>query len=146
MRFSGTFSGKITNHRTGEILCWEKHNMVVQAGFDWVAQLLSNQTTRPGALSHIAFGTGTATTTSDMTALDNEVYRAPVTSTWDGINRELLFTGSIPVQSGLNTSITEAGLFNAETGGVMFDRATFSAKGIDDDMSFDYNFKITLTE
>lgn len=146
MKFSGKFIGTITNHKTGEIFQWEKHNMVVQAGFNWVAQLLSNATTRPMAITHIGFGTGTTTTTSNMTALVNEVYRASVTSSWDPITRELTFSGSIPTLSGLNVSISEVGLFNAETGGVMFDRATFSPKGIDDQMSFDYNFIITLTE
>lgn len=146
MRFSGKFIGKLTNHKTGEITQWEKHNMVVQAGFNWIAQLLSNAITRPMAITHIAFGTGTTTTTSNMTALEAEVYRSTVTASWDGTTRELTFTGSIPTMSNLNTNISEVGLFNAGTGGVMFDRATFSPKGIDNNMSFDYTFIITITE
>jgi hypothetical protein len=146
LKISGKFIGTLTNHKTGEIFQWEKHNMVVQAGFNWLYQLMSNKTSRPQAITHIAFGTGTTTTTSNMTALVNEVYRASVTANWDPITREITFSGTIPTMSGLNVSISEVGLFNAATGGTMFDRATFSPKGIDDQMSFDYNFVITLTE
>ena len=144
--FSGTFRGRLVNHRTGEITCWEKHNMIVKGGFDWIAQLMSNTTNRSPAISHIAFGTGTESTTYNMSRLVNEVYRGEVTSSWDDTTRELTFTGSIPQMSGLNASIAEVGLFNAASGGIMFDRANFTPKGIDNDMSFDYTFTITITE
>lgn len=146
MNLSGKFKGKLINHRTGEIVCWEKHNMVVKGGFDWIAGLMSNTTSRSPAISHIAFGTGTTSTTYNMTRLVNEVYRAEATATWDDTNRELTFSGTIPEMSGLNVSIAEVGLFNAAIDGVMFDRANFTPKGIDNDMSFEYNFIITITE
>jgi hypothetical protein len=146
MNLSGKFYGVITNHKTGEITCWEKHNMVVKSGFDWVAGLMSTKTSRSPAISHIAFGTDGSETTYNMTRLGNEVYRTEVEATWDADTRELKFVGSIPQKSGLAVSISEVGLFNAETNGVMFDRAYFTPKGIDDDMSFEYTFTITLTE
>lgn len=146
MRLSGIFRGKITDYKTGEITCWEKHNLVVKAGFDWIAQLMSDGVNRSQPISHIAFGTGTTTTTTTMTTLENEVYRGTVTPSWNSSTRELTFTGGIPRQSGLSVSISEVGLFNSNSGGVMFDRATFSPKGIDNDMTFDYTFTITLTE
>lgn len=146
MKFSGVFKGRITNHRTGEITCWEKHNMIVKGGFDWIASLLSNTTSRSPAISHIAFGTGTESTTYNMTRLVNEVYRAEVTPVWDDTTRELTFTGSIPEMSGVSADIAEVGLFNASSAGVMFDRANFTPKGVDNDMSFDYIFTITITE
>lgn len=146
MKMSGTFKGRLTNKKTGEISCWEKHNLVVKAGFDWIADLMSNLTTRQGAISHIAFGTGASDSEYTMTGLQNEVYRATVTSSYNASTRELTFSGTLPQNSGLTVSITEVGLFNAATGGVMFDRATFSPKGIDENMSFDYEFVITLSE
>lgn len=146
MKFSGVFKGRITNHRTGEITCWEKHNLVVKGGFDWIASLMSDITNRSPAISHIAFGTGTESTTYNMTRLVNEVYRSDVTATWNDTTRELVFTGSIPEMSGLSADIAEVGLFNASTAGIMFDRANFTPKGIDNDMSFDYTFTITITE
>ena len=146
MRLTGKFKGTLINHKTGEIQCWEKSNMVVKGGFDWVAGLMSNKSNRSPAISHIAFGTGTDKTTFNMTRLVNEVYRAEVTSTWNESTRELTFIGSIPQQSGLNVNISEVGLFNAASAGVMFDRAYFSPKGIDNDLSFQYTFTITLTE
>lgn len=147
MKISGRFYGKLTNPKTGEIICWDKHNKVVQVGFNWIASLMSDKTTRQMAITHIAFGTGTTATDNTMIALQNEVFRAEVTSSWNPQTRELTFEGGIPKMSGLgDTYITEVGLFNAEAAGVMFDRATFSAKGIDENMSFDYKFVVTITE
>jgi hypothetical protein len=146
MNLSGKFYGQIINHRTGEITCWEKHNMIVKSGFDWIANLMSNKTSRSPAISYLAFGTDGSETTYNMTRLGAEVYRTEIEGVWDASTRELTFTGSIPQKSGLSVSIAEVGLFNAASSGVMFDRAYFSAKGIDDDMSFNYTFTITITE
>lgn len=146
MRLSGTFKGKLVNTETGEIICWEKHNKIVQAGFDWVANVMSNQTNRANPITHIAFGTGSDTTTVGMTALQNEVARYPVTATWDAQTRELVFVGRIPQNAGVNTSICEVGLFNANTGGSLFDRATFLPKGVEDSTYLEYSFVISISE
>lgn len=146
MRMSGTFKGRLINHKTGEILCWEKHNKVVQSGFNWVADLMSNKKKRPMAITHIAFGTGSSITENTTNKLEQEVYRAEVTAEWNAQTRELTFMGTLPQHSGLEVAITEVGLFNADVGGDMFDRATFTPKGIDENLSFDYTFIITLTE
>lgn len=146
MKFSGVFKGRIVNNKTGEIICWEKHNKITKGGFDWIASLLSNNNDRGNALSYIGFGTGDAVTTYDMTVLQNEVGRYPATATWDQTSRELTFTGTLPQNSGITANIAEAGLFTASTGGVMFDRANFLPKGIDDSSSFTYTFVITISE
>lgn len=147
MKFSGIFKGVLTNTKTGEVICWEKHNKVVRGGFNWIADLMKNKTARPSSITHIAFGTGNTPTDYEMSTLEKEVYRAEVeTPVWDEDNRTLTFKGTIPINSNINDSITEVGLFTAVTGGIMFDRATFSPKGIDNDMSFDYFFDIIITE
>lgn len=146
MNLSGVFKGKIVNHKTGEIICWEKHNKIVKGGFDWVADIMSNVTNRGNALSYIAFGDGTSTTTYNMTTLQNELGRYVVTSSWDDENRVLTLTGTLPQGSGIVANITEVGLFNAAQDGVMFDRATFLPKAVDNESSFTYSFEITLSE
>lgn len=145
MRLDGKFKGRLINSKTGEITCWEKHNKITQSGFNWIGAIMSTVNNRPAPITHIAFGTDSSETTSETTALGNEVYRAPVTAAWDSTENKLTFTGSIPVNSGVEASIAEAGLFNAETGGVLFDRAFFTPKGIDANLSFDYEFEITVT-
>lgn len=146
MNLKGKFRGTLTNHKTGEITCWEKSNMVVKSGFDWIAGLMSNKTNRSPAISHIAFGTGAEETTYNMTRLVNEVYRTEVESSWNDETRELTFVGFIPQNSGLSANIAEVGLFNAVSAGIMFDRAFFTPKGIDENLSFEFTFTITLTE
>ena len=146
MRFSGVFKGKIVNHKTGEITCWEKHNRIVSGGFSWLADIMSNTTNRGMALSYIAFGDGTNTTSYNMTGLQNELCRYSVTSTWDSETRKLTLTGTIPQGSDIEADITEVGLFTAAENGTMFDRATFLPKTIDSSSSFTYSFIITLSE
>lgn len=146
MRIYGTFKGRLVNTETGEITCWEKHNKMTKGGFDWIADVMSNKTNRGNAMSYMAFGTGSSLTTYTMSALENEVARYEVTSSWDSETKELTFVGRIPQNSGLNTSITEVGLFNASTGGVMLDRATFLPKGVEDATYLEYSFVITMSE
>lgn len=146
MRIHGTFKGRLVNIKTGEITCWEKHNKMVKTGFTWIANVMSNQTNRANAMSHMAFGTNGDTTTVAMTSLRNEVARYPVTSTWDADAQELTFVGRIPQNAGLNTTICEVGLFNASAGGTMLDRATFLPKGIEDSSYLEYSFVISISE
>lgn len=145
MRLSGKFSGTIINKKTGKIISWEKSNKIVNSGFAWVASLMSTIGNRPNPITHIAFGTGMGETTEGMTTLEKEVYRAPVTYSWNDETRELTFSGNIPVNAGVNAMITEAALFNAESGGTMFDRAVFPGKGVEDDSEFYYDFIVTIT-
>lgn len=145
MHLSGRFIGTTVNKKTGEIVTWEKSNKIVNTGFAWVASLMSTIGNRPNPITHIGFGTSMTETTEEMTTLGNEVYRSPVTSSWDDVTRELTFSGSIPVNAGINNTVTEAGLFNAETGGMMFDRAVFPGKGIEDDLEFYFDFIVTIT-
>lgn len=145
MKFKGHFKGMLYNPKTGEITCWEKDNKVVQAGFDFVCALLTDPVSRPAPISYIAFGTGLSATTDEMTALENEVYRGAITTSWDAENRIITVNGEIPVGSSVSANISEVGLFNASTGGVMFDRAIFSPKGMDPELAFKYTFTITIT-
>lgn len=146
MKLSGVFKGKLVNTKTGEITCWEKHNKIVKTGFDWVANIMANQTNRANAITHIGFGTSGETTTYSMTALQNEVARYPVTASWNSETKELSFTGRIPQNAGVNTSISEVGLFSAATGGYLFDRATFLPKGVEDSTYLEYTFVISISE
>ena len=145
MKFKGRFKGTTLNHKTGEILTWEKDNMITQVGLNYVSDLFTQTGARPAPITHIAFGSGSTPTTKDMTSLETEIFRASVATKWEPIEGVLTFTGKIPVQSGISANITEAGLFNSESGGVMFDRVVFKPKGIDPDLEFIYEFTLTIT-
>lgn len=112
--------GKVVDTRT-------VHNMVVNAGYDLVCDLLANPTT-PNIIGYVGVGTGTSPTTDVMTALGSE-WGTRVSTTYSHTPGTTLLTLSctIPAHTGSMVALTESGLFNAATSGTMFDRVTFTA-------------------
>lgn len=129
MKIKGRFSCSVIK-KDGSTFAWQKDNMIVDSGYNFLIQAMFETNNRPYPISYIAFGKGSSTTTADMTALEDEITRIPAVWTWNPETRvasiSAEYTPSEPVV------ISEAGLFNAQTGGVMFDRVTFSEKGIDE--------------
>ena len=106
------------------------HNTVVNSGFDLVSDLLGKTSSRPNYISHVGVGTSTATTTASMTALGTE-WGSRVATTYSHTAGTTTFTLSctIPEHTGSSVNISESGLFNASTGGTMFNRITFTPIG-----------------
>ena len=104
--------------------------MIVDSGWNFIINSMFQQNNRPFPLSYIALGNGQTATTAQMTALENEIIRVPATWEVDETGRSVALTAQMTVQEPLQ--ISEAGIFNAETGGIMFDRVTFSPKGLDE--------------
>lgn len=129
MFIKGIFNGSIIK-KDGTVITWNKDNLIVDGGFDFIAEAMFNPNNRPAVLGYIALGDGKTETTSDMTALEHELLRAPATYVWDPETRSVELTAQIsspePIQ------ISEAAIFNAPIDGTMFDRVTFSTKGLDE--------------
>ena len=68
----------------------------------------------------IGLGTGTTDPLETDTQLENEVYRAPATLV-SSVGGQLIYDLTVPVGT-LDATITELGLFNAHSGGVMYCR------------------------
>ena len=103
---------------------FEKDNLVVQAGKNYVASAMIINATTP--FISMAVGTGTASPTSGDTALQAEVNRQLFQSTSQTASAVTMigFYGA-----GVATAaLTEAGIFNnATTGGTMLSRIVFAA-------------------
>ena len=106
-------------------------NSIVLDGRDLVAKLFINETIDP--VSHVAVGTG-ATPVDPVadTALDGELFRKTIdpidptlhlTTTPDD-KKKVVITVELDFSEG-NGALTEAGLFNADPGGVMYNRVVF---------------------
>ena len=116
------------------------HNKVVNGGFDLVCDMLGN-TTRPARLGYVAIGTGTATTSDSATALGTQWgSRVATTYAHTAGTKLLSLSCVIPAHTGATVSISESGLFTASTGGIMFDRVTFTAiqKAAEDTINIRY--------
>ncbi len=97
-------------------------NIIVTAGKGLVAQLVSGVGT---SFTHMAIGsTSTAEAITD-TALGAELGRVLLTGKTVAAN-VISFVGDFPAGTGTGT-IVEGGILNAASGGVMLNRATFSA-------------------
>lgn len=100
----------------------EKDNMIVTSGLEYIADRL-NTNPEYNAMSHYAIGTSTTETTVDNTSLVTEIARVSLDPQFRSGGEISYVAGFLP---GVGTgSITEAGIFNASSGGSMLARLTF---------------------
>lgn len=115
----------ILTHDDGRVEVIEDHNMIMNGGFDLLISTLINSSDRPNPLGYIAIGTGTTAVSANQTTLANEKYRKA--GTWSWVSGSKIFTITSEWARGAVTgTITEGAVFNASSGGTMFDRIVFS--------------------
>jgi hypothetical protein len=101
-------------------------NLVVTTGRNHIAARVSGTFTGEGApISHIGFGTSTITPVlSDTNIFSILGTRMPATITYTAGSNTITTSASFTGTAG---NITEAGMFNALTGGTLICRTTFGA-------------------
>lgn len=94
-----------------------------------------------GVISHMALGTGTTPAAGTDKTLVSEIAgsRVPVIVSGSGTKRLYSATFGEGVGSGL---VTEAGLFNAEVGGLLTNRSVFGVKNKDPEDVFTINWTL----
>lgn len=98
-------------------------NLVVTTGKQYIASRMAGTTA--AVMSHMAIGSGTASANANNTALGNELGRAgsPLFSFQASGN---IITATATFVEGVGTgAISEAGIFNASSGGTMLCRTVF---------------------
>ena len=121
-----------------------KHNLVVLDGRDLICSRLVGSTA--GALDYLAAGTGSTAVASGDSALGTEVYR-------DQITKTTLYAGQGKLQAkhyigttyANGNTITEAGLFNASSGGTMAARVVHDAITKTSSVAITYTWEIVAT-
>jgi hypothetical protein len=98
-------------------------NLVVTAGKAHIAAKIAATTNSPAAMTHMAIGTGTATPGASDTALGTQTGRVSLSGSVVSTNT-ITYTATFPAGTG-DGAITEAGVFNASSGGTMLCRSTF---------------------
>lgn len=122
----------------------EVKNLVVNAGLAYIANRIAKNTADSGGkglMTHMALGSGGATpaaagdTSLGATQLGNR--KALTSTTITGTNSEKVQYVATFVATEGTGAVTEAGLFNASSGGDMLARTTFAVinKGADDTMT-----------
>lgn len=107
-------------------------NLVVTTGKQFIA---GRMTGTSAVMSHMAVGAGTTTAAAGDTALQSELGRVALTSGTTA-GAVTTYVASFPAGTGTG-AVTEAGIFNASSGGTLLCRTVFAVvnKGVDDAMS-----------
>ena len=100
----------------------EVDNLVVTAGKNYVASRMKDTT--KAAMTHMAVGTGTTTAAASQTALVTENDRNTLTSTT--VTANAIAYVCTWAAGDATAALTEAGIFNASSGGDMLCRTVFS--------------------
>src|SRR5574343_649496 len=111
---------------TGEVEVVHKDNIIVNGGFDFVADAIGNSGSRPGVLGWIAVGTGTTAAAATQTALVTELKRNAAT-----------YAHTAGTKGPTRTASYAAG--------IMFDRVVFPVvnKGADDSLTAVFTFTMS---
>lgn len=136
----GQFRGVLTK-ADGTVEVVEKHNLVVTSGLSFALKSIFDSA-HVLKMTHIAVGSGTTVPSADDTALGAEIARIPAVVSVSGTTATLV--ANLPVGVGTG-ALTEAGIFSAASGGIMFDRVTFSVKNKDEGDVFTITFTISCS-
>ena len=115
-------------------------NLVVTSGKEFIAAAMVGT---PTQMSHMAVGSGTSAAAAGDTNLGSELGRVALTSDTSS-GAVVTYVGDFPAGTGTG-AVTEAGLFNDPTGGVMLCRTVFAVvnKGADDAMSITWQITVS---
>jgi len=128
---------------TTQVLYYWRKNIITNAGLAEIVKLVFGL--GGTAFKYLAIGTGTTAETASDTALEAEIARkqATITQTTTSVSKdtallEATFSSADDLSGTQN--ISEAGVFNASSGGTLLARKTFSAVPV----NFDAGDSITI--
>jgi hypothetical protein len=123
----------------------ELKNLVVTTGRSYITSRMRDASTT--VMSHIAVGTGAVAPATGNTTLGTETGRsAGTTSQQTTLTTDDTYQISATFAAGIATgALTEAGIFNAGSGGIMASRVTFPVvnKAADDAITITWKIQIT---
>ena len=134
-----------TDQVTGKVRTYEEKNLIVTVGKSHIADQLADQ--GEAAMSHMAVGTGTTAAVVGNTTLEIELDRNALTSKVQGSGgnaNQVTYSGEWAAGDGPG-AITEAGIFNSASAGILLARAVFAVKnkGATDSLSIAWSLTIS---
>jgi hypothetical protein len=119
----------------------EVKNLVVTTGLNYIVSRMKDATAT--AMSHMAVGSGSTAAALGNNALGSELGRVALTSTTVSANT-IQYVATFPAGTGTG-AITEAGVFNGASGGVMLCRTVFGivTKDAGDSMSITWTVTVS---
>ena len=131
-------------HKDGSVEVRRKDNLILDVGFDFIANAIGNTNSRPAVIGYTAVGTGTTAVSASQTSLVTELARKAATYSHTTGTKVFSFTTYFAAGEATG-AIAEAGVCNASSGGIFLDRVTFAVinKAADDELTT--NFQFTLS-
>jgi len=128
----------------GTIEKFNKNNLIVDIGFDFIADAIVKASGRPPVMSHIAVGTGTTAPASGDTTLESELTRKQITYWHSAGTKEFAVEATFD-QGEATGALTEAGVFNDGVSGIMLDRVVYAVinKGVNDILTVRFTFDLS---
>lgn len=117
------YYGSLKIEKNGTLIL-EINNLIVTVGKGLAASRLGQNT--PGPITHMAIGTDTTPPAVGQTALLSELAGGRVASVFSVAGAVAKWEATFPAGAGTG-NVTEAGMFNASTAGVMMSRVVFAA-------------------
>lgn len=142
LKLHGAMTAVLTK-ADGSVEVRQKNNMIVNVGFDFIADAIGKAEGRPNVMNTIAVGTGTTAVAATQSQLVSQL--AQKAATYAHTTQTKVFTFVTTFNPGEATgAITEAGVFNGDKG-IMLDRVTFSVinKGNDDTLKVTFTFTLS---
>ena len=120
----------------------EIDNLVVNTGLDYIASRMKDATAT--AMTHMGLGSGTTAAAAGDTDLESILGSREILDSTTVTSNAVAYVSSFEAGDATG-AVTEAGLFNATTGGTMLCRTVFSVvnKAADDTMSVTWTITIS---
>lgn len=159
LKLSGRLNIVVTD-QTGQVKQEQQvDNLVVESGLRWITESMAKTTNTPAAMTHMGIGDSTTSATDgDSDLLGTNKLRKGFTTATVANSSPAAGRGNIVyvcqfgtadrlpnhVANSNNSSITEAGIFNAASGGTMLCRTTFPVVNKGDNDTMTITWTITL--
>ena len=119
-------------------------NLVVDAGLDYIASRMKDATAT--AMTHMALGSGSTAAAAADTDLGSILGSRELLDSTTVTDNTVVYVSSFEAGDATG-AVTEAGIFNASTGGTMLCRTVFSVvnKAADDTMSVTWTITISAS-
>jgi len=120
----------------------DEKNLVVDAGLDFIASRMKDTT--DDAMTHMALGTGTTAAAADDTDVETIAGSRETLDSTTVTDNTIKYVCNFEAND-VTGAITEAGIFNASTGGSMLCRVVFSAVNLTSTDSISVDWTITIS-
>jgi hypothetical protein len=116
-------------------------NLIVDTGLNFICDRMKDDET---AMTHMALGSGSTAAAAGNTALESQLGSREALDSSTVTNNQIVYVSSFEAGDATG-AVTEAGIFNASSGGTMLCRTVFSVVNKAADDTLTVNWTITLT-